>query len=282
MPVVATMNLPKTTDEHEFEDMVADALSQKYNATFQTFGRRGQKQYGVDVLSNTNADIVAQCKNYALTATDIDRIIDEFALEQGIKNFIIATSMDRDTHLQIYVQNINAQRNYSFIVTMMFWDEIAPYIAQTPVLYTKYYGGFVYNVTDINDIKRLFNEGIQKHHILDFLMRDIFVDGVPIDLPTEAEAFTCEMKALLQENLLLQKEPIYKFVLDFCDALDSLNGYLGLNLIPAQNSQFYRYIPNYNIDEDKRKREIQNNITVTIKEMDRVFGNINLGMTLFP
>lgn len=282
MPTPATMNLPKTKNEHEFEEMVADVLSIKDNAIFQPFGTRGQKQYGVDVLSNTNADIFAQCKNYDLAISDIDEIISAFTLEKGIRNFIIATSMNYNTHLQLYIQDINTQTKYPFTVTMLFWDDIVPYLVQTPELYSKYYGGFVNNVTDINDIKRRFNEGIQKHHILDFLMRDIFVDGMPMGLPTEAESFTCEMKALLQENLLLQNEPIYKSILDFCGVLDSLNGYLGLKMFPVQNSQFYRYIPNYNIDEEKRKSEIQGNITATIKDLDRIFGKINLGMTLFP
>lgn len=286
MPVAATMSLPKTNDEHEFEEMVADVLSVKYNVDFRPFGRRGQKQYGIDVLSNTNADIVAQCKNYKLTTTDIVQIVDKFTLDQKIRNFIIATSMNRDTQLQIYVQSINTQSKYSFDVSIMFWEDIVPYMIQYPSLYEKYYASFGSNfidTIDINDIKNHFNKGIQKYHILDFLMRDVFVEGIPTSLPTQVEGFTCEMKDLLQNNLLLQNELIYKAVFEFCDELDSLNYYLGLSLLPDRNSLFYRYIPNYNnIDEENHKRKIQNNITEKIRKLDMIFGKINQGMTLFP
>src|ERR1043165_10316520 len=51
MPTPATARWPKTRSEDEFEDIVVDFLRLRWkDPNAQRFGRRGQRQHGVDVL----------------------------------------------------------------------------------------------------------------------------------------------------------------------------------------------------------------------------------------
>lgn len=281
MPNPATIMLPKPNDPYEFENMVTDVLSKIYFSEFQTYGRRGQKQQGVDILTNSSFDIVAQCKNHILTANDINKILSNLILDRNIKHFIIATSMDCDTNIQSCVTDINCKKNYPFDISIMFWNNIVSILYQYPELYKKYYA-INTNCTTIEDIKIFFNNAIQKYQIPFFLMRDIFVDGIPMDLPTNVEIFSKEVTELLYNNLTLQNEPIYKSILSFCTMLDDLNGFLATKLFPVQGLPIYRYCPNYSIDEDTVRKNIQDVFSKSIKELDRLYSNVNLGMTLFP
>lgn len=284
MPSAATINLPIPKDEYEFEQMTADVLTLKYNTPFRPFGRRGQKQYGIDILSTENPNIVAQCKNYTLTHQDIDKIVTNFEFEfsQNIKEFVIATSMRCDTNLQIYIQNINIQKKYPFMISLIFWEEIEIFIVQDKNLYIKYYGNFENGITTITDLKNHFNENLIKYHIINFLRCDVFVDGISVNLPTEVETFSSEIKNLLYKNLTLQKEPIYKAIMNFCNEIDAFSKYLSTKLFSTSSSQFYRYFPNYKIDEEKHRIEMKQIIKQSLKTLDDLYGSINQGMTMFP
>ena len=52
MPLSTTVNLPPTKDAYEFKYMVADVASIITGYNSSTFGRRGQKQDGIDGLSS--------------------------------------------------------------------------------------------------------------------------------------------------------------------------------------------------------------------------------------
>lgn len=282
MPISSSVILPKTRDNYEFENMVADVLSRMYFTNFQTFGRRGQKQYGVDALTNDSLDVVAQCKNFDLTTNIIDKILDDFILDKNIKNLIIATNMDCDTHMQLYINQINTSKRYNFNISIIFWDNIKAILYQHPDLFQKYYGNAIQNTVTINDLRATFNQALKDHFILNFLIRDIFVDGIPINLPTEAECFSTELIELLYQNLELQNEDIYKAIMNFCDELNKLNGYLGLHLIPSPDSRIYRYEPNLHENDIVKRHEISKNISAYMKILDFYYRKINSGMTLFP
>lgn len=285
MPIPSSVILPKTRDNYEFENMVADVLSRMYCKNFQTFGRRGQKQYGIDVLANDSLGIVAQCKNFDLTTNIIDKILDDFILykeDKDIKNLIIATNMDCDTHMQLYINQINTSKKYNFNISIIFWDCIQAILYQHPDLFQKYYGNDIQNKVTINDLKATFNQALKDHLILNFLIRDIFVDGVPTNLPTEAECFSTELIQLLYKNLELQNEDIYKAIMNFCDTLNKLNGYLGLQMISSPDSRIYRYVPDLHKNDTVKRQEISKNISAYMKMLDCFYGKINSGMTLFP
>ena len=50
MPTFSTAKLPRSDSAEEFENMCADVLRIKYNCHFKKYGRRGQKQNGIDLV----------------------------------------------------------------------------------------------------------------------------------------------------------------------------------------------------------------------------------------
>ena len=75
MPSLGSLLLPPPQDSREFEQIMRDYCSEKYSVNACVFARRGQKQYGVDVVSSGVKGIVAiQCKDYQDTKTTKDKI----------------------------------------------------------------------------------------------------------------------------------------------------------------------------------------------------------------
>ena len=46
-------NFPKPSDWERFEKMVCDCASQKWGKPFCIYGRKGQKQHGIDIKKDT-------------------------------------------------------------------------------------------------------------------------------------------------------------------------------------------------------------------------------------
>ena len=67
MPAFRTINYPRLTDEDEFESLVRDVMAREWGDPHtEKFGRKGQKQYGVDVYGQSADENgvyrAAQCK----------------------------------------------------------------------------------------------------------------------------------------------------------------------------------------------------------------------------
>ncbi len=127
--------LPPLKDEKEFESLVNDLCAEKYNITFQVYGRKGQKQSGIDGLSfsKDKKQIVYQCKNklvnrddkkiQAELLDDIDTEVKSASAEfPRIDTFIFATSFKQDTVLQDKATKLTDQ--YGFTVIVWSWEEI--------------------------------------------------------------------------------------------------------------------------------------------------------------
>ena len=54
MPTPLLIQLPKTKSAEEFEAMCADVLVDIYNMEFSSYGRKGQKQNGIDLVSSSS------------------------------------------------------------------------------------------------------------------------------------------------------------------------------------------------------------------------------------
>ena len=125
MPTPSLIQLPKTKSAEEFESMCADVLANIYNMEFSPYGRNGQKQNGIDLVSSSSR-IVAQCKNYYLTSYDKlqkqlnEDIISANELPFEIHTFIVMTSLEVDVNIQNYIISKNAQ----FEIKIMFWIKI--------------------------------------------------------------------------------------------------------------------------------------------------------------
>ena len=132
MPLPIEYNLHKTKDPYEFEDIVCDVCIKKFGRVFQRFGRLGQNQFGIDIISDTQGELICiQCKNYTISSKEIDDIIDKaMQFTQPISKFIIATNSLRDARLQEKVIERNNKKDLKFEVCIMFWDEISSIISQ--------------------------------------------------------------------------------------------------------------------------------------------------------
>lgn len=171
MPSPATSELLKPNDWNEFEDIVWEIYTRKWqDSRAKRYGRSGQQQHGVDIYGkpkDSNSYIAIQCKRYKndkLTTKNIDEEIKKTqSFTSEIEEYIIATTESRDTKLQDYVRELNnkPKSEKKFIVDIVFWEDICNDLV-TPSnfdLLRKYYSGWeeVYknkNYVSLADAKR--------------------------------------------------------------------------------------------------------------------------------
>lgn len=147
--------LPTITEPNIFESLVTDYLNYRYNTTsFQKFGRKGQKQYGVDIIS-FEYNIAVQCKvisNMPRTNSQRKRIIEKISkniIEAYnshllVSKLIIATTLPRDVNFfgkespffYASAQGMLELESWS-------WDDICDGLTTFPVLLKKYFGSFL-------------------------------------------------------------------------------------------------------------------------------------------
>lgn len=143
MPTFSTAKLPRSDSAEEFENMCADVLRIKYNCHFKRYGRRGQKQNGIDLIGSPEQQscIVVQCKNYSEhTYKKLKKQLEKDIEAAGnlpfdIKKFVVMTALDADVEIQNYIINIKAD----FKIDILFWDDIQAEIYESPKLLKKYY-----------------------------------------------------------------------------------------------------------------------------------------------
>lgn len=173
MPTRRDTNFPSPTDPNEFESMIRDICALEWNdPNTDKFGRKGQKQYGVDVYGqpiNLNGKYCAtQCKlrtkKEQLTEQEIEaEVRDARQFSHSLDTLIIATDAPRDTHTQILIDQFS-QREMShngFRVTVWFWDNITERLAAHPKLIVKYYPDFYANLTALPIVERLIDTPLQ-------------------------------------------------------------------------------------------------------------------------
>lgn len=173
MPTRLNTNFPSPMDPNEFESMIRDICALEWNdPNTDKFGRKGQKQYGVDVYGqpvNLNGKYRgAQCKlrtkKEQLSKKEIETEVNDaknFPHELDI--LIIATNAPRDTHTQILIDQISQREmsHGSFRVVIWFWDNITERLASYPKLIVKYYPDFYANLTTLPVVERLIDLPLQ-------------------------------------------------------------------------------------------------------------------------
>ncbi len=151
MPTSTTSKLPMPKDASEFESITVDILNAQYrDRNFQAYGRRGQKQYGIDVKTHDGGELIAaQCKDYKkIDPSQIRSIVTAVDTKAGslmnLKHLIIAIAAERDTKSQDEVQKINESGEYPFNVDIMFWDDFTTQLFDNPGLLSRYYPQYAY------------------------------------------------------------------------------------------------------------------------------------------
>jgi hypothetical protein len=136
------------------------------------FGRKGQKQYGVDVYGKP-VDLqgiyrAAQCKlrtrNDALTEAQIEKEVnDAREFPHPLDALIIVTDLPRDTNTQILVDRISKRqvRNGGFKVLVWFWEDVTERLATYTKLIVKYYGDYFANLTTLPLVEQLVGVPLQ-------------------------------------------------------------------------------------------------------------------------
>lgn len=150
MPTPLQYDLRKTTNPEEFECMVKDCAEKTWKQKFFRYGRKGQNQYGIDILSEDGC-ILIQCKNYLKdnkkyqnrflqkVYQDYKKALSHFP---AVKRFVIATALDRDASLQDALLNWKEERNAGGEIikkNIWFWDDIREIIVQDRKLLKDYY-----------------------------------------------------------------------------------------------------------------------------------------------
>jgi len=185
-------------DEKEFESLVNDLCIEKYGIEFQVYGRKGQKQSGIDGLSFSKDEkqIVYQCKNkniarndkkiQAELLNDIDKELKSANYEfQSIDTFIFANSYKQDTVLQDKATDLTKQ--YGFTVIVWSWEEIEGLLEKHLNVAKQYYPEiFDKNILSESDIKHKFQENsVTLLSSMNFYIEKSFIDMPEINQITD-------------------------------------------------------------------------------------------------
>ena len=157
-------------DEKELESLVNDLCIEKYGIEFQVYGRKGQKQSGIDGLSFSKDEkqIVYQCKNKDITRSDAKiktELLGDIQTEvksasaefPNINTFIFANSYKQDTVLQDKATDLTKQ--YGFTVIVWSWEEIEGLLEKHLNIAKQYYPEiFDKNILSESNIIHKFQE----------------------------------------------------------------------------------------------------------------------------
>ncbi|EKT55744.1 restriction endonuclease [Providencia sneebia] len=190
-------------DDHQFECFVKDYFEIKYNQGFAIYGRKGQKQKGVDIVyrSNGNNKIAIQCKNYNLTSFTTDVIDSDLEkskeIQFDIDEFIFVTASKRDVAIIDYIKKIN--KLSLFNIDVFFYDDIySDTVNQYPELFRRYFPQTQNNI------------GADRHSL----------DINQLEMIYKYAGVSCEYLSVLIERL---PGTYYYAFSAFIDALDDLN-----------------------------------------------------------
>jgi hypothetical protein len=173
MPTRLTSNFPRLSDPDEFESLIRDICALDWgDPNTAKFGRKGQKQFGVDVYGRPgqhhNIYRGAQCKlrtqGDQLSEREINKeVADALQFPHQLDALIIVTDTPRDTSTQVIVDKINELQisEGNFRVTIWFWDDITERLAAYPRLIARYYKDFLKNISSFSSIENLVDFPLQ-------------------------------------------------------------------------------------------------------------------------
>lgn len=173
MPTRLDTNFARLTNPDTFESLVRDICALEWDDPHtEKFGRKGQKQYGVDVYGRPvgldGKYRAAQCKlrttDESLTRKEIEAEVTEAKqFPHPLDTLILVTDTPRDSAVQLIVDEINNResRHNGFRVAIWFWDSITERLAAYPKLIVKYYSDYFANLTTLPTVERLVDTPLQ-------------------------------------------------------------------------------------------------------------------------
>ncbi|WP_298852262.1 hypothetical protein [uncultured Aquimonas sp.] len=138
---MSSIKYPYPNNEDEFEDLVSDLLEAQFKPPLPPtrFGRRGQRQDGVDItwIDDQGMHRAAQCKFYinkALTPSAINQdVLKAHNIRPQLRSLIFATSLPRDRALTDHARTCKLH-GCEGAVEIWFWEDIEAFLDRhTPV-----------------------------------------------------------------------------------------------------------------------------------------------------
>ncbi|WP_334125389.1 hypothetical protein [Empedobacter brevis] len=142
--------LPKPKSSEIFENLICDLANNLYKtSSFSLYGRKGQNQKGIDIISN-ELSIFIQCKLRTLNLEKretkikfLNEIIKDInnILSNGFKpsKIIIATTIESDTTLQDYLNTTLLFNKIGCTIEFWSWTKISSEIFLFSNIVNKYY-----------------------------------------------------------------------------------------------------------------------------------------------
>jgi hypothetical protein len=154
MPVIAIPLLfPIPTDEDDFEDLCVDLLRICWNRPrLERFGRRGQRQFGIDILDLGGQSPLhaAQCKlrEYGKTlpsATISEEVNEARKFQPALGKYGILTTAKVSTQAQTRILEINRAHREAgvFEVELLTWDKLCELLQLHETVRETFYGSIV-------------------------------------------------------------------------------------------------------------------------------------------
>lgn len=198
-------------DEKEFESLVNDLCEEKYDFEFQVYGRKGQKQSGIDGLSFSKNEkkIVYQCKNKLIIRDDKEiraELLEDLENEvksasakfPNIDTFIFANSFKQDTALQDKAADMS--RLYGFTVIVWSWEEIEGLLEKNLKVAKQYYPHlFDKSILTEQDIKQKF----QENSVVLLSSSSFYIEKTFIEMPEVDKIFEFIESENYQDDLLI-------------------------------------------------------------------------------
>jgi len=201
---------PPLKDEKTFETLINDLCKENFGGEFQVYGRKGQKQYGIDGISfsKNEKQIVFQCKNKIIYRDD-KKIQEELLkdIEDEVKSaskkftnidtFIFANSFKQDTVLQDKAISLSSQ--YCFNVIVWSWEEIEGLLEKYLNVAQQYYPElFDKTILSVNNIK----QKLQENSLVLLSSQSQYIENSFIEMP-EIKQINDFIKSENYENNLL-------------------------------------------------------------------------------
>lgn len=249
---------PRLTDEKQFEHLVADCYRALYPISqVDEYGRRGQKQHGIDITVQTESWLwCIQCKNYeTISVSDVDELLSKCTYYDinPFNKLIIATSSLNDTKVIDFLIRVRDAHNFPFDLEYLPWERICSFIERNPIIYQKYYG----SLQQRNEFRDKFLEIVKRYEIAAFLRIDPIIEGLDINIPIALDSCKIELETLLDYYIERNNDVLYLKISEFMNWLDSYTGNLSVTLFlhPNGYDRFVYLSPINGIDEKRAESE---------------------------
>jgi len=147
--VASNIQFPRLADEGQFEDFVCDLYNAEFpGALYQKFGKKGNTQKGIDIVSIRRKEAI-QCKKKEVSRAYIAKELKEdfesdatraLELEMEVDRLIFASTHDDSAELIEYAATLKRRINTPFDITYIGWQTLSAMLRRQQHLIIRYYG----------------------------------------------------------------------------------------------------------------------------------------------